>query len=710
MLNNFSICYAVKDCKKLHTRFLRSSAFPPEKVDALQHINLLPMTIPELLSDREEVARKRLDSIYHGRIVEFVNSYDEAEQLPYIFKVMLIEDVLKDDTGASDILYISLYETLSSAEVPFFKNVTTKTLRDFYFLKIKDKSPTHEELTDLFTSKKPITAATQVSRNIYTNCNIEVARSLGIINECPPSEATNNIHNTENSINLLNAIRNDLSKNYPSDLVIPRSEYLVTDFSVDLEYSIHAKEYTKHTLLRNNIPESAKLADSITYAKSQHEIDKENENDFIKAYQQEQYISSTINTLYASSTLTPEIKINICNNDLFPITSAMGENIRSHNTKSLNKQMQDFTKAVLNKSNTMLDYISKSFNRQIKIISNFPLEWTKLDGLPLMIRHNASRVFSSPGYVREKLLLNNQEIPITLESLNTILVLSSFKSGDIISSHLRDKLEKVIRDSNNPKVRDALKSRAGSKSYISDFEPKIVFESVKSKKDIIAALNNFRYGIVIFDMHGGHAKDGDGLLELSDELLHPYDLVGKAAIPPIVILSACDTSPADRSHFNTANAFLCAGAATVLASTYPINSLEAAEYIERLYKRIRYYLPERIHLVKRSLRWSEFITGLNRRVFFEKFLKHLSKKYKYLTPGQMNSAKLQILHALEINPNRFMDDFYYLLIKITKLTKAIILNELSTHFTYCECLNYVQIGFPERIVIVAEDLIAPGQT
>lgn len=708
MVNNFSICYIFRDRAGPYTPFMSFPKSHPEFDQALQHVNLLPLSIPELLSSREEIARKRLDNIYHGRIIEFVSSTNPIEKLPYIFKVFLIENTDTENLNRDDIFYIALHESQATAETPYYKNVTYDTLRTFYFSKIQSKDPSYKTLDDNYTPLTPITAATRSPRNIHTNCNIEIANSLGIIIEDTSGESAGHNRDIEKSINLLNAIRNDLQKNYPSKLAISRSEYLITDFTVDLEYSINSKSYTKHALMHDNTPDHINLSESITYAKSQSTIDKDSDNPLINLYHQEQYLGSVLNSLYATASLTPEIKIDICNNDLFPITSAMRGNITSNNQKSLNKQMLDFTKTVLSKSNTMLDYISKSTNKQIKIISNLPIEWTNLNGLPLMIRHNTSRIFASPGFIRTKLTLNNHEIAIPLESLSKVLVISSFAEGECISNHLKVELKRVINESDDPKIKELIREKIDAHAYHPDHKPQVVFEDVKNKDDIIAALNKDRYGIVIFDMHGGHEKNTEGLLELSDEILSPYDLVGKADVPPIVILSACDTSPADRSHFNAANAFLCAGAVTVLASTYPINSLAAARYIGKLYRRIRLYLPERIFSLKKSIRWSEFITGLNRRVFFEDFIDHIKKKYKYITAGQISAAKIEFLHALEVNPGGFLDELYYALTKSTKLPRETIFAELSKHFTYSECLNYVQIGSPERIMILAEDITNPN--
>lgn len=709
MINNFSICYVFRDGAGPYTSFLGFSKSPPELSKALQHINLLPLSIPELLSSREEIARKRLDNIYHGRIIEFVRHTVALESLPYIFKVFLIENTETEVLNSDEIFYVALQESQATADTPHYKKVTCDTLRAFYFSKIQDKDPSYKALDDNHTSLTPIISATRFPRNIHTNCNIEIAHSLGIITEDTSGKSSGRNRDIEKSINILNAVRNDLQKNYPSKLVISRSEYLITDFTVDFEYSINSKIYTKHALMRDGTPDHINLSESITYAKSKSTIDTDSINPLINLYHQEQYLGSVINSLYASASLTPEIKIDICNNDLFPTTSAMRDNILSNNQKSLNKQMLDFTKVVLSKSNTMLDYISDSTNKQIKIISNFPIEWTNLNGLPLMIRHNSSRIFSSPGFIRAKLTLNNHEIAIPLESLSNVLVISSFAEGEYISNDLKAELKRVISESDDSKYNELLREKIGASAYYPEHKPQVTFEDARNKDEIIAALNKDRYGIVIFDMHGGHAKNSEGQLELSEEFLSPYDLVGKADVPPIVILSACDTSPADRSHFNAANAFLCAGAVTVLASTYPINSLAAARYIGKLYRRIRLYLPERILSLKKSLRWSEFITGLNRRVFFEGFLTHIKKKYKHVTPAQINATQMQLFHALEASPNIFLDVLYYSLTKTTGLSREVIFTELSKNFTYSECLNYVQIGSPERILILAEDITNPNQ-
>lgn len=708
MINNFSICYVIRESANTPSHFLRGSIFSNETIEAFKLISRLPINIPELLCTREETIRTRLDSIYHGRVIELISNHDQIPSLPYIFKVVFLDTAPPENHYMSnDILYISLNKDLANQAAPHIETLTTEVLRDFFFSKIQNKDPILRKLPDTYQIRKPIKVDFKITNNIYTYANIQTLNSVGIITEDTGKVTlaeNDKTQNTENLIDIINHYRRAINSNLPSCAHFPSMDYLITDFSIDFEYSINSNKYSKHTLLRSGVPDHALIAESVTHARATTEIDTIPENKLILDYQSEQYFSSLINSLYAASTLTPEIKIDICNNDLMKIISSMRDHVGNKSSAKIHKLASDFSETVLSKSNALLDYISYSLNKQIKIISNFPLEWTNLNGLPLMIRHNTSRVFTSPGIIREKLTLNNHECKLTIEDFNKILVISSFPADDDISADMSQELEKTVNLFNDPRYKALTEHLAKNEIYTTNFESEIIFEVVKNKNELIQSLNKHRYAIVVFDMHGGHGKDGHGFLQLSEGIIYPQDLINNAQIPPIVILSSCDTSPADRNHFNVANAFLCAGAKTVLASTYTILSSEAANYIAKLYKRIKLYLPERILSEKRSLRWSDFMTGLNRRVYFESFLIHISKKYKVVSKKQINEIGSHISSVLEAHPDNFYEGVLFFFNEIAGLSNELILDELTNHFTFTECMNYVQIGFPEKILIHAEDM------
>jgi len=103
----------------------------------------------------------------------------------------------------------------------------------------------------------------------------------------------------------------------------------------------------------------------------------------------------------------------------------------------------------------------------------------------------------------------------------------------------------------------------------------VTYENVASEADLVKALNDFDGPMVIFDGHGSHAKDQPALLHLGSDAVDVWSLRDRIQnMPPIVILSACDTHAADRNHATTANGFMHLGARTVLASVLPSASGE----------------------------------------------------------------------------------------------------------------------------------------
>ncbi|MBW3730720.1 CHAT domain-containing protein [Aeromonas dhakensis] len=703
MKNKFNICYMIINQNEGEKPFLTSSNYLHKISPLLELINNLPISIPELLCQKEERIRIRLSNIYPGRVIHLINSQDDISKYSYLYKVVFVDKLVKIEGKDENILYVTISEGITDNSL-FFGSLTVNDLRSFYFSKIKKLDDVYTDLPDTYKHEQINTDIT-IADSIYTSCNIRTLKSIGVNlnNKASDNEKNNSI---VTSINLINKIKNEIATHMNIGPSIPSADYLISDFSIDMKYSIASKEYSKHNLMKSEIPDYELISEAITYAKTKTDIDNhEHNNKYINEYKKEIYLNSLITSIYTSSTLTPEIKIDICNNDLFTLVSDMGKNIRSNKMQNIQKMMKKFSLKVNEKSNTMLDYISTKSNKQIKIISNLPLEWTNIDGLPLMIRHNTSRIFNTPGFIKENLLLNNNEVSIEIKNFKKILVISSFRSGERISNDIKNALNDAVRECSSPEINAYVTELVSQKgAYASDFEPEIIFKSVTNKNELINAMNLFPFALVIFDMHGGHDYDGNGFLVLSEEILNPYELIGIVNIPPIIVLSACDTSPADRNHLNVANAFLCAGAKTVLASTYPILSKDAAIYIKRLYKRLRYYLPERINSLKKSLRWSEFMTGLNRRVYFEYFLQYLIKKYNYSDKTNIIRLNFTINSILESEPSNFLYHITLAIEKTMKLSTGVILDELRNYFVFAECLNYVQIGFPEKILICAEDI------
>ena len=130
---------------------------------------------------------------------------------------------------------------------------------------------------------------------------------------------------------------------------------------------------------------------------------------------------------------------------------------------------------------------------------------------------------------------------------------------------------------------------------------------------LIEALNSFQGAILIFDGHGID-DDGDGIgkLVIDKEHIDVWSLRGKMRVPPIVILSACDTHGLDSpSHATVGNGSLFLGAVTVVASLLPLGD-SSAEFIARLVLRLADFIPAALSDYKRVLNWTELVSGMQR--------------------------------------------------------------------------------------------------
>src|SRR5438045_836761 len=119
--------------------------------------------------------------------------------------------------------------------------------------------------------------------------------------------------------------------------------------------------------------------------------------------------------------------------------------------------------------------------------------------------------------------------------------------------------------------------------------------------------------MVVFDGHGGHEAASVGKLYLKGKRVDVWSLKERAPrVPPIVVLSACDTHAADRNHATTANGFLALGARTVLASVFPLDARTAAIFTARLLYRVSAFLAAAVEDFDQALTWSEVVSGMIR--------------------------------------------------------------------------------------------------
>lgn len=312
----------------------------------------------------------------------------------------------------------------------------------------------------------------------------------------------------------------------------------------------------------------------------------------------------------------------------------------------------------------------------VRIVSDAHLEWLNIDGLPLGIRKNCSRIPVTPGNLFVSNMSAKEPIQLKPDDFNTILVISALKRDDPLSKMFDVAFEVV---------------GAQRKAEIN-----LQHVQVTSEAELIKALNEFEGPMVVFDGHGSHEAGGHGKLHLGDEAVDIWSLSDKITkMPPIVVLSACDTHAADRNHATTANGFMSLGARTVLSSVFPLDARDAAVLTARLVLRVGDFLRPAIMLSEQALTWQEVISGMLRMQLMTDFLRLLRSKKKI---DDETYKKIHVDGNFAINGGD-PDPFGVVLNKLEDLGVTGLALDLESAVANSSVISYLQIGRPETILI-----------
>jgi hypothetical protein len=330
-----------------------------------------------------------------------------------------------------------------------------------------------------------------------------------------------------------------------------------------------------------------------------------------------------------------------------------------------------------------MDLIQRS-ESGIRIISDAHLEWLDVDGLPLFIRKNCSRIPVTPGNLFVDHLATKRRVHLTPEDFSSVLVLSALKRDDPIAGFLETAFEVF-----EPQWRKNLT---------------VTYKTVTSEAELIDALNGFKGPMVIFDGHGSHSADEPAKLHLGDEAVDVWSLRDRIHnIPPIVVLIACDTHAADRNHATTANGFMSLGARAVLSSVFPLDARHAASFAARLVYRVSEFVPGAIEAFDQAITWTEVISGLIRMQLLTDYLRLLEDKKAIDRDAYMRIH----LEGNQVINGRVNDPFGAVLDALEKigLTKSALKLDLETAVANSSALSYLLIGRPETIIIDDRDRV-----
>ncbi|EFH10550.1 CHAT domain-containing protein [Teichococcus cervicalis] len=321
----------------------------------------------------------------------------------------------------------------------------------------------------------------------------------------------------------------------------------------------------------------------------------------------------------------------------------------------------------------------------IRIVADAHLEWLEMDGLPLCLRRNLSRVPATPGNLLVGQLLPMPPVWLTPEALGNVLVIAALKRDDPIGPMMRTALEVSA-----PQWEDTIRLRT---------------VEVASRDALLDALRRFDGALVVFDGHGSHDPDGAAVLHLRDERCEVWGLQRQLPNPPpLVVLSACDTHAADRNHATSASGFLALGCRAVLGSALPLHAADAAAFVARLLLRVARFVPPAVGILGRPVTWTEVVGGMLRMQAMTDWLRGLVRA------GALRAdqyEEIAVWANLQINAGA-PDPFSAVRARLVNegLSEAVAGRILREAVAASTAISYLNMGRPETVLLDTEAAMA----
>lgn len=313
-----------------------------------------------------------------------------------------------------------------------------------------------------------------------------------------------------------------------------------------------------------------------------------------------------IGMLYASELFSPYIRLPFVGPSINATLNAVG-------LEALNKRRPDKVRKKLGK--TMIgigkaisakvlapDTIKMIRKRpsQIVAISDLPVEWMDIDGVPLGFSHDVCRIPETPIQSMLSLYMETHHFRYIIPK-------------DLISHTL------VIFGCNDDAFVKAQQS-------VVDLQPiaGFVIERCNSIGDVEAAVKKHKPQLIIFDCHGGVDEAlHESYLKIGNERLYSKDVVARQISAPLIILSACVTGVTYNLVESIAHAFFQVGALSVTTSYMPVYVDESTLLYNRILMLLTEACTKPIHR-----NWLAFMSHVQRTSYLLQPLVEASKKGK----------------------------------------------------------------------------------
>lgn len=402
--------------------------------------------------------------------------------------------------------------------------------------------------------------------------------------------------------------------------------------------------------------------------------------------------------------------------------------------RKLQRFARAFSKAVAATAPFSLLPFIDTLGAPVKLIGDAALEWMSVGATPLMLRASCSRVPSTPGNSSFALCVGGHEKFVPLSAFSEVLIIRSYSPQDPIRNVLVGTVTAFLHEAGA-----RIAARVVDVTSVDEFE---------------AALTSFEGALLIFDGHGrsGSSRSA-GTLRIGSNDVDLISMRGRVRIPPICVLSACDTHALDGSHATPAHALLMSGADTVVATSLPVDAHYAAMFVSRLLYRIDTFLPLALGGPHGVARWSQVVPGLQKMSYATEMLRaidgangialdaasrlrvgFIANTYINISPGDRvpqfdspltsatNATADLYLRAIveererlaaklgsgtELEPTahdypEWLDATLERIAKDTGVARSIVNDTVRERAWVTDALKYIELGNPERLLVVRD--------
>lgn len=297
--------------------------------------------------------------------------------------------------------------------------------------------------------------------------------------------------------------------------------------------------------------------------------------------------------LHASFKFSPYLRLPFQGVSINKELSFVGAALNAQLTFSKDRQtiMRIITKiGTMLADNALSPDIKKMFKKrpsQIVALSDLPVEWINIDGIPLGFTHDICRLPETPvtGLLTHHQINLFQKYVIPKDILKRTLVVYGCRETEF--KEWQDKV-------------DFLSERIGFKTCI-----------CASIEEFAKSVHHHKPEFLIIDSHGGtDLLNHQSYILMGAEKMYPSDIVKNQISAPLVFLSACNTAPTYNSINTIANALFEVGSLSVTTSYMPLNIKESSV----LYIRILNQLSQSANKFYHK-NWLAFISHIQRTSF-----------------------------------------------------------------------------------------------